>query len=117
MSKAKNRRLGFVLPPELADEALATIAKIRADPAEAESRKALVANVLRLTDAGLRAYYVEPLERAGVGVLGLATAKLGIRTARQGISTIANKLLGGMKAEQLLSIADSMESMLVHERE
>ena len=37
--------------------------------------------------------------------------------AGAGVVLLANKLLGGMSAEQLLSIADSMESMLIQERE
>ena len=106
-------RLGFPLDEELAREMRETIEKIRSDPRDKDHVAALVDTVLKLTDAGLREYYVRPLEQARAGTIALGTAKVGIQTAKRGISVIANKLLRGMGEGQLRSIADSMEGFLI----
>jgi len=106
-------RLAFPIPEELTREMLAAIGQIRDDAGDKAHVTALVDVILKLTDAGLGGYYVLPLERAGAGLMALGTAKVGISAARRGISAIANKVIRGMSKEQLLSIADSMESMLI----
>ncbi len=106
-------RLGFRLTPELSEETRQVIERLRDDPRRKEHVAALVELVLRLTDVGLREFYVRPLEQAKAGTLALATAKVGISTAKRGISLVVNKLIKGMNEKQLRSIADSMEDLLV----
>ncbi len=112
-SDDRGNRFGFALDDQLTAKLERTIEQLRADPGAKATVKTLVDTVLELTDAGLREYYVRPLEQAGAGAIMLGTAKVGISTAKRGISVIVNKVLGGMKEKQLLSIADSMEDMLV----
>lgn len=106
-------RLGFPITDELTREMLAAIGKIRSDASDQAHVTALVDVILKLTDAGLGEYYLLPLERANAGLIALGTAKVGVSAARHGISALVNKVIRGMSAEQLLSIADSMESMLI----
>ncbi len=110
-------RLGFSLDGELAEETFRIIEQLRSDPGSKDHVAALVKTVLKLTDVGLREFYVRPLEQAKAGTLALGTAKIGISTAKRGISLVVNKLLKGMSEEQLLSIADSMEDLLVPPQE
>ncbi len=105
-------RFGFPLSEDLADEVRQAIDQIRSDPSDKAHVASLIRLILSLTDAGLREFYLLPLEQAGTGTLGLGTAKVGISTARRGIALIVNKLLKGMKPAQLESIADSMEDFL-----
>lgn len=105
-------RLGFRLDQELTEETLSTIEGLRGDPGRKDHVATLVKTVLKLTDVGLREFYVRPLEQAGAGTIALGTAKIGISTAKRGISVVVNKLLKGMSEKQLLSIADSMEDLL-----
>lgn len=109
----REHRLGFPVDEALSEEMLSTIERVRLDPSGKEAAKVLVDTVLKLTDAGLREYYLRPLEQAGAGMIALGTAKVGIRTARQGISVIVNKVLKGMGEDQLRSITDSMEGFLI----
>ncbi len=106
-------RLGFSLDQELSEEMLRTIAQIRSDPGSKDHVAALVKTVLKLTDVGLREFYVRPLEEARVGTIALGTAKVGVSTAKRGISMVVNKLLRGMGEKQLRSIVDSMEDLLI----
>ena len=106
-------RFGFPLDAELAREVRSTIERLRRDPADQAHVASLIEVALKLTDAGLREYYLRPLEQARAGTLSLGTARVGISTARRGIAVIVNKLLGGMKPAQLESIANSMEDFLL----
>ena len=106
-------RFGFSVGQELTAEVLRTIEQVRSDPGGKETVTALVDTVLELTDFGLREYYVRPLEQARAGTIALGTARVGISTARRGISLIVNKVLRGMNEDQLLSIADSLEDLLI----
>ncbi len=115
MPEPKNHdvRLGFRLDQELTAETLRIIEQLRGDPGRKDHVAALIKTVLKLTDVGLREFYVCPLEQAGAGTIALGTARVGIGTAKRGISVIVNKMLKGMSEEQMLSIADSLEDLLV----
>ncbi len=106
-------RFGFPLGEELTRELEATIEQIRRDPSDKAHVTALVKLVLKMTDAGLREFYLRPLEQAKTGAIGLGTARVGISAAKRGIAVVVNKLLGGMKPAQLESIADSMEGFWI----
>ncbi len=112
-SPDRENRLGFAIDNELTCEMLGVIERLRRDPRRKDHVAALVNTVLKLTDVGLREYYVRPLKQADAGTIALATAKVGISTAKKGISVIVNKLLRKMGEQQLLSIADSMEDFLI----
>lgn len=106
-------RLAFSITAELAEEMLSAIENIRGDASDKDHVTALIDVVLKLTDAGLGEYYLRPLEQADAGLIALGSAKLGVSTARRGISALVNKVLRGMSEDQLRSIADSMERMLI----
>lgn len=106
-------RLGFLLNQELTDEMLQIIEQLRDDPGHKDHVASLIKTVLKLTDVGLDEFYLHPLEQAKAGTFALGTAKVGISGAKRGISMVVNKLLKGMGEKQLLSIADSMEGLLV----
>jgi hypothetical protein len=112
-SRDREHRLGFPLDDQLTEEMLSAIEQIRLEPGRKAVVTALIDTILKLTDTGLREYYVRPLEQAGAGMIALGTAKVGIRTAKQGISMIVPKVLRGMSEAQLRSIADSMEGLLI----
>ncbi len=114
-SPDRKSRLGFPVDDELISEMLQAIEQFRREPRRKDHVAALADTVLKLTDVGLREYYVRPLEQARAGTIALATAKVGVGTARKGISLIVNKLLRKMGEDQLRSIADSMEGFLIRE--
>ncbi len=115
MENNATHRLGFSIDRELARETIRAIEQIRHDPRDKDHVATLVDTVLKLTDVGLREYYVGPLERAGAGMVALGTAKVGVRTAKQGITMIVKKVFRGLGEDQLRSIVDSMEDLLIPE--
>ena len=60
-------------------------------------------------------YFLKPLKDAGMGRMSLATAKIGLASARQGLPVIVRRILSSASDEQILEIADSLDSMLVKE--
>ena len=105
----------FELSPELLARTEAIIDKLRS----AEDRRArlqeLIAVVLELTETGLDAYYLKPLELAEVGFASRSAAKVGVAAAGKGIPVIVRKVLGKMSDEQLLTVADFMDGILIRE--
>ena len=108
-------RLSFPLSEELTRKTLETIAMIRDEPYDKSHATAVVELVLELTDVGLQEYYVRPLEDSDAGMVALGTAKVGVTTAKRGISVIVSKVIRKMSPDQLRSIVDAMESMLIRD--
>ncbi len=107
--------LAFELRPELLAKTEAIIDKLRsADDRRAHAAE-LIEVVLELTRSGLDAYYFQPLELAAVGFTARSTAKAGIATGAKGISMIVRRVLGSMSNEQLLTVADFMDGILIQE--
>ena len=106
-------RLSFPLDEELTNRTIETIESFRSHPEDKANADALVDLILALTEAGLHEYYVRPLEQAKAGMMALGTAKVGVTTSKRGISVIVNKVIRKMSTDQLHSIVDSMESMLI----
>ena len=106
-------RLAFELPPELLARTEEIVAKLRSAEDRRDHAHELIEIVLELTRAGLDAYYFQPLELAGVGFAGRSTAKAGIAAGAKGISVIVRRVLGSMTDEQLLAVADFMDSILI----
>ncbi len=109
----KCHRLSFPLSEELTRQTLETIDRFRGDPDDKAHAHAVVDLVLALTEVGLYEYFVRPLEQAKVGMVALGTAKVGVSTSKRGISVVVNKVIRKMSTDQLRSIVDSMESMLI----
>ena len=114
MSPTETRSFfAFELPPELRAKTEEMIDKLRA----AEDRRALAPELIELvleqTRAGLDAYYFRPLELAEVGFTARGTARAGIAAGAKGISVIVRRVLGSMTDEQLLAVAEFMDSILI----
>ena len=112
-----NQRVAFRISPELMDRAQAAVAAVRADPSKKQTVKELVKVILEMTDTGLDYYFVEPLRRARVGTMGMSTARLGIAAAGRGIPPIVRRVLTSLSEQQLLSIADFLDEILLPDLE
>lgn len=115
---AKNsNRVAFSISPGLMTRAEASLEALRRDPAHAPHVKELVAVVLELTESGLDYYFLEPLRRARVGAMGMTTARLGIATAGRAISPLVRRVMSSLDEEQILSIADFVDELLIPDSE
>jgi hypothetical protein len=115
---AKNsNRVAFCVSPELMTRAEASLQALRRDPEHPSHVKELVAVVLELTENGLDYYFLEPLRRARVGAMGMAPARLGIATAGRAISPLVRRVMSSLDKEQILSIADFVDELLIPDSE
>ena len=108
-------RLAFPLSEELRQQTLETLATLR-DSSDPRRHIPMLGDLISdLTEAGLEYYFVHSLEKAGVGVIGVSTAKLGIASTAKGIPVFITKVVGLMSNDQLLAVADFIEGALIEE--
>lgn len=108
-------RLSYPLSAELRQKTLETIAALRESSDPRGQIPLLSGLIAELTEAGLEYYFVHSLEKAGVGLIGVSTAKLGIASTSKGIPVVINKVVGAMSNSQLLAVADFIDGLLIEE--
>jgi len=108
-------RVAFQISADLRRRAESVVESIRSDPDKKKHAPALVEVVLEMTDAGLHYYFLHPLERAGVGVVTRSAVDLAIGTAGRALPMVVRKTVKSLKDEQILSIADFLDEILIQE--
>jgi hypothetical protein len=106
-------RVAFRISPELMARAEATLQAVRQNPEHPPHVQDLVAVILELTENGLDYYFLEPLRRMRVGAMGMTTARLGIAAAGRSIQAIVRRVLSSLNEEQILSIAEFVDELLI----
>ena len=112
-SKASVNLVAFQISPELMERAEEALAAVRRDPAREDNVEELIDVVLEMTDRGMDFYYLEPLRRAEAGAMTTSAARLGIAAAGRGIPAIIRRVVRSLDEEQILSIADFIDEILV----
>ena len=105
--------VAFQISPELMARAEAALAAVREEPAQGPAVEELVEVVVEMTDRGMDFYYLEPLRRAEAGAMTTSAAKIGIAAAGRGIPAIIRRVVRSLDEEQILSIADFIDEILV----
>lgn len=105
--------LAFPIPSELRRRISEVVHAVRSSEAPSEQVSDLVDLVVDLTNRGLGHYFLHPLEVAGVGMVSLATAKVGIASAGKGIPLVVRRVLRSASDEELNEIVDFMEELVV----
>lgn len=109
--------VAFEIPSELRQRAEAVVRSIRSDTDKQRHIPELVDVVLAMTDRGLHYYFLHPLEKAGVGVITRKAVALAIGTAGRALPIVVRKTVKSLTDEQLLSIADFIDHILIREQE
>ena len=109
--------VAFEISSELRQQAEAIVQQIRSDSDKQKHVPALVDVVLAMTDRGLHYYFLHPLEQAGVGVVTRKTVNLAIGTAGRALPVVVRKTVKSLNDQQLLSIADFIDHILIGEEE
>lgn len=116
MTSSSNDRqayLAFPISDEQRDRVTEVAQAIREAEDPSEHVPELVALVVELTNQGFGLYFLRPLEVAGVGMLSMATAKVGIASASKGVPIVIKRVIGSASDEELLGLADYMEALVV----
>lgn len=108
-------RVAFQISADLRRRAESVVETIRSDPDKKKHAPALVEVVLEMTDAGLHFYFLHPLERAGVGVVTRSAVDLAIGTAGRTLPMVVRKTIQSLNDEQILTIAEFLDEILVQE--
>lgn len=77
-----------------------------------DHRDALAEVVLELTEAGLTYYFIKPVQAAKVGFMAEKTTKLGIAGILRVMGPVARRVIGGMSADQLLSVSAHIRHLM-----
>ena len=75
-------------------------------------REALAEIVLELTETGLTYYFVKPVQDAKVGYMAEQTTKLGIAGILRLMGPVTRRVIGGMDADQLLSVSSHIRHLM-----
>ncbi|HSM51837.1 MAG TPA: hypothetical protein VLA75_10585 [Thermoanaerobaculia bacterium] len=110
---AAEPHLVAAVDPELARAARELARRIGAAERPRELRREGAEMVLRLTEAGLAAFYLRPVETLGLGALANGTVAVGLRSAQAGIGLFVRRLVDGLDDEQLRGMASAIEHLLV----
>jgi hypothetical protein len=109
--------VAFEISSELRQQAEVIVHKIRSDPDKQRHIPALVEVVLAMTDRGLHYYFLHPLEQAGVGMMTRKAVDLVIGTTGRALPVVVRKTVKSLNDQQLLSIADFIDHILIREEE
>lgn len=110
-------RVAFEIPGELRQRAETVAHDLRSDPDKQQHVAELVDVVLAMTDRGLYYYFLHPLEEAGVGAMTRGAVDLALGAAGRTLPMVVRKTIRSLNEEQLLSIADFIDHILVREEE
>jgi hypothetical protein len=110
-------RVAFEISSELRQQAEAIVHNIRSDPDRQRHVPVLVDVVLAMTNRGLHYYFLHPLEEAGVGAVTRRAVALAIGTAGRTLPVVVRKTVKSLSDEQLLSLADFIDHILIREAE
>lgn len=83
----------------------------RADDATVH-RDALSALVVELTNSGLDAFFMKPLQRARAGFIVEQSAKLGLVGVQQVMGSVVRQIVGRMDGPQLISVSVSIRQFM-----
>ena len=66
----------------------------------------------KLPETGLAYYFVKPVQAAKVGFMAEQTTKLGIAGILRVMGPVAHRVIGGMNAQQLLSVESHIRHLM-----
>ena len=101
------------IEPELARAARDLARRLRTAERPRELRREGAEMVLRLTEAGMAAYFLRPVEALRLGVVASGTVSVGLKSAQAGIGLFVRRLVDGLSDEQLRKVASAIEQRLV----
>lgn len=111
-ASGKRHFITFPLTDELFELSQRLLARVREDSNVEEYRKDIINSLIELIDAGVGAYYHEPVNMISLGKLTRKTADVGISTAQKGSNAVVNRLFKVMPHEEMIPLSAYFESLL-----
>lgn len=104
--------LRFHFSEELRDRLLAVLAAIETSADPTRYRTGLAEAVIELTECGLAEYFVRPVVAARAGLLAEQATKLGVASTLRLMGPAARRVIGGLDASGLRSLASHLRQMM-----
>ena len=101
------------IDPVLASEVRDLVRRLRQAPQPRELKAEVAEMVVRLTSAGLEAFFLRPVERLGLGMVAQSTVRLGLKTSSQGVGLVVRRVVDGLDDEKMRRIADTFAATVV----
>lgn len=109
MTKARQDSLRGELPADLAREAREVIAGIRAGTLGPDQHARVVDLIARMTEAGLRHFFIKPLPELGIGPTLRGLVQVGLGSAAKAVRMGLARVIPKIKAEHWPQVADLLE--------
>jgi hypothetical protein len=104
--------LRFHYPVELQARTLEVLEALETAEDATRHRGALSDVVLELTETGLDWYFVKAVQDAKVGFMAEQSTKLGLSSIRRVMGPVVRRVIGGMDADQLLSVGRHIRQLM-----
>ena len=104
--------LRFHHSDSLRTKTLAVLEALEQSQQPKEHRDALAGIIVELTDAGLDAYFMQPLKLAKAGFVTQRSADLGMAGAKTVMGSIIRSIIGHMDEPQLRSVCGSIRQFM-----
>lgn len=101
------------VPADIAADTRALIDRIRSAEDPLSLRREGAEAVVRLTEVGLEAFFLRPVQQIGLGTVAGSMVKLGLKSAGAAISVFVRRIVGGLSADQMRAIADLVDERLL----
>ena len=105
--------LRFYHPEALRKKTLAVLRTVEEADDPTAHRDALGDIVVELTNSGLDAYFMKPLEKAKAGFIVKQSANLGLSGAQKVMGSVVRNIIGRMDRPQVLSVCGSIRQFMV----
>jgi len=103
----------FPLEQTLEDRVYSFIETVQEVEDQTEYREELTELVRLLTDAGLEYYFWRPVELTELGTVTQKMIRVGMNSGKKTLNVLAKRVIKGFTAEQILTIAGFLESLLL----
>ena len=110
-----NYYVTFALSKDLHDLAPELMAEVRANSDVDTYREDIVQALYRLIDAGIDAYYHQPVGMIQLGRLTKKTADVGISTAQKGTNSVIRRIFKVLDHDEMLPLTNYFESLLLRD--
>lgn len=108
----KNNHMAAPVKQEHSDLAQTIIGRIKNDQPSSQHLVDLTNLVIDLTDAGMKFYFIESLERLDVSSITMGVAKVGIGSTLKGMKMVITKVLKKLNDDQVLKLSEFLEEIL-----
>lgn len=98
---------------EIANQVREAITVLRSDPGSKSTADQAIAAVVSITEGSLDFYFVKPLDKMKVNVLGRGIVKMGVNAGIGVLKTFGPRLVKSLSPDQMVVLADVLAEVLV----